>query len=727
MKLSKLQVKNYRGLRDVTIPLSPFVCLTGENNSGKSSVLQALSLLLSGSALKPTDYFDPQSPVTIEVTLSEVVEEDLRLLAEEHRGRIAELVHDKTFALVRRYGTDGKSQLGYFGRVPKETRFSADNVAALVKGKKGAGIKNAVLGVFPELDSQAPSMTSQEAAKQAIQKLAESIPDAQRETRFVPLPTGLDKSVVPMLPERIYIPAVKDLADETKTAETSSFGKVLAIVMKAIEPLLADEKGLFDKLSRKLTRTLASDGTVEDNRLKEVKDIEESIQAYVRESFAGVSLEIDIPPPELKTILSTARIIADDGVKGPLELKGDGLRRAVVFSILRTYVAFARSATKGDNAGVAGERGYLLLFEEPELFLHPDGQKILFGALGVFSKKNHVVVTTHSPLFLGPEATATFVRLSKDRSLGMATPCTKAHPVDLTGIDPKDEFQIVCFENNSAALFARRVVLVEGDSDYIVFPHVAETLNSEWDCRSRSVAFVRVGGKGSIARYRKFFGRFGVPVFVIADLDALMVDFDKLEPNDVAKALREELLRQADRQVSAAEAGSAVKTDDVKRAQGSRDIRSLWGAVREARSAYDRDKSKLPDLDAAVETFFAWEKKHARYDCIRDASEGKVEAVKTALISELRRRGVFVLERGSLEDYYPCEVTGPDKPSKARRFRALLTTRSQMEGLCGSFRCPRTAKDICELECICSAAFGACELPCTPDAPAEAKLDGAER
>src|SRR5690606_27491976 len=147
-----------------------------------------------------------------------------------------------------------------------------------------------------------------------------------------PLPTGLDKSVLPMLPERIYIPAVKDLGDDTKTAESSSFGKILSIVMKSIEPLLADEAGLFDKLSKKLTRMPGPDGQTTDGRLPLIQEIERTIQRYVQESFARVKLEIEIPPPELRSVLSTARILADDGVRGPLELKGDGLRRAVVFS-----------------------------------------------------------------------------------------------------------------------------------------------------------------------------------------------------------------------------------------------------------------------------------------------------------------------------------------------------------------------------------------------------------
>lgn len=124
MRLSDLHVQNYRGLRDVTIPLSSFVCITGENNSGKSTIMQALSLFLSGNALKPTDYFDPQNEVSIEVAFADVTSADLLLLAEEHRERIAALVQDGKLSLVRQYGTDGKSQLGYFGLTPKDGRFS---------------------------------------------------------------------------------------------------------------------------------------------------------------------------------------------------------------------------------------------------------------------------------------------------------------------------------------------------------------------------------------------------------------------------------------------------------------------------------------------------------------------------------------------------------------------------------------------------------------------------
>lgn len=48
MKLGELEIHNYKALKEVRIPLSKFVCLIGENNAGKSSVLQAVKLLIDG-------------------------------------------------------------------------------------------------------------------------------------------------------------------------------------------------------------------------------------------------------------------------------------------------------------------------------------------------------------------------------------------------------------------------------------------------------------------------------------------------------------------------------------------------------------------------------------------------------------------------------------------------------------------------------------------------------
>ena len=45
MHLEELDIHNFRGFKDYTLKLKPFNVLIGENNSGKTSVLQAIQLV----------------------------------------------------------------------------------------------------------------------------------------------------------------------------------------------------------------------------------------------------------------------------------------------------------------------------------------------------------------------------------------------------------------------------------------------------------------------------------------------------------------------------------------------------------------------------------------------------------------------------------------------------------------------------------------------------------
>ncbi|MDO8473031.1 MAG: AAA family ATPase, partial [Dehalococcoidia bacterium] len=493
-----------------------------------------------------------------------------------------------------------------------------------------------------------------------------------------------------------YIPAVKDLADDIKTTESTPFGKILAILLLAVEPKLPDAQRLFEELNAKLNCVQQSDGTVVDGRLDEVKLIESTVEKYVRESFADVALRITIPPPELKTVFSFARIYANDGVDGLIDSKGDGLRRAIVFSILRSYVELksklAPAAAAYEEAASASEpaqlqvgpapASYLLLFEEPELFLHPKAQHILFDALGVFATEHHVLVTTHSPMFFGPGATETFVKLRKMSDAAIAPrPYTLAQHVDLSDMSAKDQFQIICFENNNAAFFADTVVLVEGDSDYLLMPHIARTLEPSWDVAKVPVVFARITGKGNIRRYRDFFSRFGVRVPVIADLDLLVNGFDLIAPNDALKTARDNVLAKVDELIVPDTNGPAAK--DAKDAHDSGELRGLWRRVRQCTDGLKTGTSTQDDLNQAVEAFYAWQRKSDRLSVLQTSDNAQMLQLKHRLLEMLRAVDVYVLERGAIEQYYPDTITGADKPSLAQDFCAKVATRDAVLACCG--------------------------------------------
>lgn len=708
MLLSKLQVVNYRGLRDVDITMSRFGCLIGENNAGKSSTLQAVSLLRSGATLSHTNFFDDSREIRIALTLSDITDTDLARLAEEHRTKVAPLLRNSSITLARIYGTDGKSKLKYVAMMPQEERFSPASIDTLVKGKKsGKQFASEVVAVFSELANKVTASMNQGDVRAVIQSLADSIPDDQKQPADLTLPTGIDESVVALLPEILYIPAVKDLADEVKTTQSTPFGKILVILLKAIEPKLADAKELFEKLNTKLNRVRRSDGSLEDNRLDEVKLIESTVEKYVRESFANVRVEIDIPPPELRTVLSAAQIFADDGVRSPIETKGDGLRRAIVFSILRSFVELEKSgaiSTVGADPPTADR--YMLLFEEPELYLHPKAQEILFQALSLFSRQHHVLVTTHSPMFFGPDATATFVKLRKVSEPAVAAkPFTSVHTIDLRDITAKDQFQIICYENNNIAFFADTVVLVEGDSDYLVLPHLARILNPDWDSGKNSVRFARINGKTSFRRYKEFFARFATRVVVLADLDLLIRSFDQTDaPADIVLS-RDELVAAIDR-ASNTHLSQSPSGEDVKDAHKRGDLKLVWERARQAYADYRTGRGAIDTIESCVDEFFAWERDDTRLESLKNPPNDDVQKRKDDLLRKLRDIDVFVLARGSIEAYYPSNFTGRDKPSKAQNFCNTVTTREAALALCNEVPIDETKQKAKEFEVIFASIFG---------------------
>ena len=52
MKLVRFKVRNYKGIEHAELLWDDILVLIGDNNCGKSSVLQALALFLSGSAVR---------------------------------------------------------------------------------------------------------------------------------------------------------------------------------------------------------------------------------------------------------------------------------------------------------------------------------------------------------------------------------------------------------------------------------------------------------------------------------------------------------------------------------------------------------------------------------------------------------------------------------------------------------------------------------------------------
>lgn len=534
MHISFVKIKNYRGIKSDCFEASPFTCAIGENNAGKSTILLATSLFFSGTTLGKSDFYNIDEPIEIEITFTSINEKDIRRLSAEHRDRIKEIIEDNKLVLTRFYATDGKSEMLCSRLSPVDARFGKNVVGELMKGKKGKEISASVINLFPEYKEKLESLTSQKDVYTKLEEIIAELPHDQKELKLSPLPTGIENSITKFLPEPIYIAAVKDLKDDVKSKESATFGKLLSILMKFLENSTHFEKisQSFNELHA-LLNVVREAEQVSDNRIDKLQKIEKQIGSFLSENFPKSKIEIDIPKPELKQVFANARILIDDGVRDIIETKGDGIKRAVTFALLRTYVeqlkeqkrelaeakkleALLESEKVEETLPVVevNEQPYIFLFEEPELYLHPNAQKILFEALeNLTTENNQVFVTTHSPMFFSPQSTGTFIKVIKEYPT-TGKPFGKFLTINLLKeIQAKDAFQIICFENNTAAFFSNKVLLVEGDSDLIYIKELARLLNNDWSFEIKNIPIISINGKSNIKRFIDFYNFFQIKCF----------------------------------------------------------------------------------------------------------------------------------------------------------------------------------------------------------------------
>jgi putative ATP-dependent endonuclease of the OLD family len=282
MIFTDVKIENFKGLKCCETKVDEFTCVIGKNNAGKSSFLMALMLFITGSRLDSGDYFEPDQDIIITVTLSDITEVDLQKIA-EHRDRIEPYIKGNQLKIARRYSPDGKSNFRLFNMIPVGDRFTNDSIKTAFSEKRGDEISETLRAEYPEIELS-EEVTTQRRAKELIQDFIDDLDDAYKVEVEADLPPGFDNSIKKLLPEPIYIPAVKDLSDDMSTKSSASFGKLLNILLSEIEEEFAEADEVFANLKKKLNRIVDEEYEVDD-RIEKVKLVEATIQSNLNETF----------------------------------------------------------------------------------------------------------------------------------------------------------------------------------------------------------------------------------------------------------------------------------------------------------------------------------------------------------------------------------------------------------------------------------------------------------
>ena len=520
MRIKSLRIHNYRSIRDLELECWPMVTLLGPNNHGKSNLLSALEFGLSTSA-KPVeqDFFayrdSNDNELWIEMTFHELTEQEKNTFKRY-------VLFDDTICIRKtaRLTTNG-IEVTYNGYVeqPNEEWLQAEKAADYTSRDQISGTP------LKDLVPQTGRLTKTnivEAQQKYIQAHKGEL-TFKRTLEQEPL-LGQKNVAGGILPEFYLIPAVRDLTDEIKVKATTTFGRLLN---RAVSEM-AQRDPRFVEARKRLEEVVVSLNTrnTEEGRSNQLAELEKSIEEELQSW--GVKVNIEVTPPELERLFELGTDIhLNDGVETSADRKGHGLQRAMMFALLRLWAKVIRSDRQMDTEAQVTPRkqsdSVIFAMEEPELFLHPHAQRKLSASLREIAEtaEHQVFVCTHSTHFVNVERYKEIAIITKENPQegSRARQCTDELFAGDNLAERKKRFHMAQWINpdRGEMFFAKRVVFVEGETEKVIFPFLAEKLGMF----DPEVSIIDCGSKHNLPLYMEIANAFKIPYLVIHDEDPL--------------------------------------------------------------------------------------------------------------------------------------------------------------------------------------------------------------
>lgn len=165
--------------------------------------------------------------------------------------------------------------------------------------------------------------------------------------------------------------------------------------------------------------------------------------------------------------------------------------------------------------------GYMLLIDEPEIALHPNGIRAASKYLYELANDPswQVILTTHSPLFINPfEDHTTIVRLSRNE--GNPIPNTyRSDEVKFSEKEIENLKLLNTFDQNlSEMFFGQYPIIIEGDTEYAAFEIIMRMNVDKYHINCRPI-LIRARGKYTIISLIKMLTHFKIDFSVLHDTD----------------------------------------------------------------------------------------------------------------------------------------------------------------------------------------------------------------
>jgi putative ATP-dependent endonuclease of OLD family len=475
VKISEMHVTNYRCFgAKVSLKLDEnnLVVLCGKNNSGKSTLLSAYEMFVTAAreALSE-DFFQkkPENNIQIELAIRAEGDDDLENKA------------------LKKY-------------------WDKDNVARIRKTWKAVGEKG-------EKESFAPD-----------------------ESKWIEGGAGgFDTLLQHACPAPVWIKGSQSPEDLLLLLKTLVQDAILKELVKHETYQAAIDA--VSKLDELILRTPYA------------VDIQTNMNQAIGSVFPGVKFKIkNEPPKDVGDLLkgSTAiEITENDRPDLGFSGHGHGVRRQFVLSTLRGLamqldeVRKTPKARKPENFKIQKieenkqrSKSKMLLFEEPELFLHPSAIRSVRNLL--FTLANHsefqIMAATHSAVLIDlSRPHTTLVRVTPSDAGSSVTQVSNS----LFSEEDRERMKMLNYFDPFVceAFFADKVILVEGDTEAVALRCIMARMREiEQSPMLNDIHVVNCGTKMNLPFFQNVLTHFSIPHFVFHDIDSRLTSTGAASP-----------------------------------------------------------------------------------------------------------------------------------------------------------------------------------------------------
>ena len=543
MIISKIEVNNFRCIKNATLECDNLTAIVGRNGAGKSSFLYALEIFYDTAAqVSDEDFFNRNCAELIEIRVaySELREEEIKEFNTYIRNN--ELIVTKKISIE-----NNRTISKYYAASLQIPEFS--EIRKL--GKRDMIQKWNLLIDKNLFENLGPKTRKSDDVERFMTEYEVKRPDLlipiEREEQFFG-PKNIGGGKLDNFTKYVLIPAVREAYDETSGKKSSIYQLIDMIVARKVNSR-KDIVGFKTKFEEEVKKLYSSENLTE---------LGVSISKTLEQFSPGSKLNLfwdeakipDIQLPEAKVTL------IEDDFEGEIKNKGHGLQRALILTLFQHLaltmpveekeLQVENEETKIDVQSKTKKiytPDLILGIEEPELYLHPARTRYLSELFLKLANnpatkeggRNQILYATHSPYFIDIERFDNIRVISKKKNTDNNIPETMVSRFtiedalkELARINKDDvtKYSKESFKSRTIPVmkiivnegfFANAVVVVEGYSDLGMLWKLQDIMMQNWI--KQGIVVVPAEGKNNIDRPVITFRGLSIPTYFIFDGD----------------------------------------------------------------------------------------------------------------------------------------------------------------------------------------------------------------